>query len=107
MSTEESPPSHPESVVEVLQWLISVRTFSERRGFPLIPPHDAIVLSLLNTGATFAWTPTCQVQFDAVNAEMRVFVLSNVLGHRGSTPVVTPAHALPHQEAAPPPADPP
>lgn len=112
MPISTSPASHPESAVEVLQWLINVRRIHESRGFQYIPAHDAIVLTLLSTGATFPWTPTCQLQFEHVNEEINSNSLSTALvpfvhAQRGSTSAVTPATTEPHQASTPLAVDPP
>lgn len=93
-----SPP-HPESSVELLQWLIEIRRIHERRGFRGIPAHDAIVLALLNTGAMFPWTLTCQTQFESVNNAFNFTFVPNVHVPRGVADVVLPA-GVPHQVAA-------
>ena len=84
MPIPDDPTSHPESVLELLQWMVTVRTIHERRGFLYLPEHDDIVLSLLDRSTTLQWSRQCQLQFNTIN---NVLNISFTRGRGGSVEI--------------------
>ena len=67
MSTSMVPLSHPESAVQILEWLLTVRRIQERANFVDLPNHDSIILCLFQGSSVLQWNQRCQEQFNSTN----------------------------------------
>ena len=91
-------PPRPEFAVEHLRRLLEICRIHKRRGFQDIPAHDAIVLALLNTGAMFKWTLTCQIQFESVKNAFN-FNFAPTMHVPQGVPNTPLAPGVPHQQS--------